>query len=133
MSDYHPAHVQSHLEEIREQLGILEATLVPDSDVDTSSVAAAESASEKLSTIDGEVDTKPLEALSMSSAGRSTSADGNPSKINFASGKVTQMSRSISASGSRSSGKSTSPTSVVDDEEGYAGELDLLKSLFPAL
>ncbi len=78
---------------------------------------------------------KGLEKLSLgpNSAGRSRSAECISSKRNSTSGRATEMSRSTSASASGSSGKSTSPTSVVEDDESYVGELELLMTLFPAV
>ena len=128
LSDYDPSTVQASFGEIRDQLGILEAALVPDID-EVQTIAATESTSEQVSVNDGDIGVERLQALNLSSSGPRTSPDGCSSRI---TGRPTEMSRSTSASGSGGSGKSTSPTSVVDDDDEYTEELDLLKNLFPA-
>ena len=118
--------------EIRDQLGILEATLVPDAD-DIVPAAAAESSIGKLDSRNKGLDEECLGAPSLSSAGGSQSAGDTSSKITATSGEGTEMSRSNSTSSHGSIGKSSNPTSVVDEYDGLAGELELLTALFPAM
>ena len=126
ISDYDIATVEAHLEEIRDQLGILEATLVPDpNDVRPSTP----------------IDTEKILAPAESEGGQSWKSDVHSAKSEHHAvsqllpgyGQTREMSNSASGSGSGTSGKSTSPTSVVDDEQGYTDELDLLAALFPGL
>ena len=126
ISDYDIATVETHLEEIRDQLGILEATLVPDPN-DVRSGAP--------------IDTEKIVVLAESEGGQSSKSESHSAKSEHHAaslllpgyGQTRETNTSASASGNGASGKSTSPTSVVDDEQGYTDELELLAALFPGL
>lgn len=123
LSDHDAETLHQHLDEIHDQLGVLEASLVPDLDDPT-----GESELEN-STTDGEVEVLKLDGLNLDvgSGGGSVPGILKVSGINLGS----TSSKKVGGSSSRSSGsgKSTEPTSVTDGEE--ADEMDLLKSLFP--
>ena len=121
LSDHDVATLQSHLPEIREQLGILEATLIPDLEVENTTAKISDSGlNDKM--------------------GETKLGDASRSKerISSRSGSASQMSRSTSTSGKSTSGKSgksttTTPTSVLDDESEFEEEVSLLNALFPTL
>ncbi|ORY25627.1 hypothetical protein BCR39DRAFT_600061 [Naematelia encephala] len=120
LSDYPPETIHRHVDEIRDQLGILEATIVPDSyDVQINE-------SEVESTTDGDLEAK-LDGLNIGSNG---SGFVTPPS-NGATSSSAKVSSKAEGSGSGSSDtKSTGLTSLHEDD-GVEDELNLLTSLFP--
>jgi hypothetical protein len=122
MSDYEPSSLLAKLPEIREQLGILEASLVPDTD-EAYIPETSHSVEDEL-------------VQSTSSLGITT-GHGNVRRSSPLSGTA-----STSDSGLRNgkSGKTRStdtlPTSETEDDgddQGYLDELELLGQLFPTV
>jgi hypothetical protein len=138
MSDYEPSALLTKLPEIREQLGILEASLVPDTDNsyipdtshDTDDDLVQSTSSISLGIIvDGEVRRKsPLSGTaSTSDSGRNGKRSATKSKSSTTRSK---------SSATRSTG--TTPLSETEGEdgeegEGYLDELELLGELFPTV
>ncbi|WVQ65707.1 uncharacterized protein L199_003885 [Kwoniella botswanensis] len=102
LSDYPSSELQSKLPEIKDQLGILEATLVPDPDI-------------------------PSEFAESWAGTDSTSQSG----IDDLSNRLSSLSTTnINEFGSTNTSATT--WSESDGTEGYGDEVDLLKSLFPS-
>jgi len=113
---------------VRSQLGIIEATLIPDTDVPEVVVHDdSEPSLDALSdTAVAGVDHKLTQlALNNPPPFGATSAQLDTSQSS-------KPSRSVSASGSRTS-STTSPTSVGDSDGGFEDDVTLLKSLFPSM
>lgn len=124
LSDYESSALSSHLPEIRDQLAILEATLVPDSDgfteiKDEQGISSAPS-----------VDTSTEDESTDFSRLTISSKKGKSSK----SGPSSSSSSKLAAEPmSRTSTSGTSEHASVDEEEQYVNETELLQALFPAL
>lgn len=138
LSDYSPL-LNFHLDEIRSQLGVLEATLVPDSVASVPS-ADQESASSETTSTDRDADSEHDLADGVNSRLSQLALNGPPpfavsdnlhANIEATSGS-SRLSQSSSISGSRAS-NNTSPTSLVDSEGGFEDDVQMLKSLFPTL
>lgn len=136
LSDYAPL-LSCHLSEIRDQLGVLEATLVPDnisSDTNDSLLSTTESStSEQLSRGDEDLTVNKLERMALNDPPPFSSVVPSDPKdhldpLSSSSG----LSRSTSASETRTS-STTSPTSLVDSEGGLDDDVELLRSLFPTV
>ncbi|WRT67871.1 uncharacterized protein IL334_004845 [Kwoniella shivajii] len=133
LSDYQPRSISSDdIENIKDQLGILEATLVPDSDIDididtiTDIISESnESLNENTSagsTTSGFIDeiSNRLESL------HTTSSSNDPT----ASTSSSRSKKNGHGNGSKTSNKSDISGSNDDD---YGDEGELLKSLFPSI
>ena len=130
LSDYSPL-LSSNLDEIRDQLGVLEATLVPDDvtteilsqpDQSDASTSEADRSEQGLTSIDHRLEKLALNGPSpCASEGLLEAPSGSSRK-----------STSTSASGSRTS-TTTSPSSLVESEGGLDEDIAMLKSLFPSM
>ena len=138
LSDY-TTILSSHIDEVRDQLGILEASLVPDTDIgdalyddDHSSGLEGSSGGLALDGMDEDLtrmalnDPPPFED---EHPGSPPSASSSHLEAPSRSSRHTQ---STSPSGSRTS-NATSPTSMVDSDSGFEDDVNLLKSLFPSM
>ena len=125
MSDYEPSALLAKLPEIREQLGILEASLVPDTD-DGYVPDTTHSTEEDL-------------VLSTSSISLGIIVDGEVRRKSPLSGTAsTSDSGKRKGRGSKTKKSTrTSPTSETEgdgeDGEAYLDELELLGQLFPTV
>lgn len=123
LSDYDPGSLTTELPGIRDQLGILEASLVPDPDGPT----GTEDLTTSVSSI----------VLDHDDQDRGASADAGGSKLLGTSSGALSRTTSTSDSGlhgGESASAGTGPTSVTEDEpESPESELDLLQRLFPNL
>lgn len=132
------------MDEVRSQLGVIEATLVPDSDfpsdtfeqaTDSHDVSSEPSASDvrDFELLDSAQDRLTRLALNDPPPFAAESTGLPTSAPTLAPSSSSRPSRSTSVSGSRTS-NTTSPTSLVDSEGegGFEDDLSLLKSLFPS-
>jgi hypothetical protein len=138
LSDY-TVILSSHIDEVRDQLGILEASLVPDTDIgDTfhDDPSSSDQSSTKGLALDGMDEEMTRMALNdpapfEDEPSKSLLSASSSSHLDVLS-HSSRHSQSASASGSRTS-DATSPTSLVDSEGGFEDDIALLKSLFPAM
>ncbi|WWC88466.1 uncharacterized protein L201_003377 [Kwoniella dendrophila CBS 6074] len=124
LSDYPPSSLSTNIQAIKDQLGILEATLVPDPDEPEIPSEFAESWTEStsLSGIDDELSRK-LDGLSTNEGDNRTSTTWTSLDDRSKQSSTTKSSRS----GSDNSGKSQ------EINEEYLDESELLRSLFPSM
>lgn len=141
LSDYDLSSVESELPNIRDQLGILEATLVPDPDeLIPNENEFAPSASVSTEEDDLMRSVKSLEiteAVHSVSNAISNGVKGQPGVEGvMASGKAAGTSTSASGKGSQAGSlvsDTTNPTSIPSEDGGFVDELELLNNLFPSL
>lgn len=125
MLDHDSSSLLSQLPHIREQLGILEATMVPDADEILHSNPPP---SDHSNSIEDEL------VHSTSSLGISTQTNGK-ARSSLLSRTSTTDGLPRLTGGRESNSTETSPTSVTEDEggEAYQDELALLQELFPTV
>jgi len=139
LSDY-TTIFSSHIDEVRDQLGILEASLVPDTEVaealyDEAHSNSSERDSPKALALDG-MD-EDLTRMALNDPAPFDTQSGSPLSASSSShldvpSRSSRNSRSASVSASRTS-DTTSPTSLVESEGGFEDDIALLKSLFPTM
>ncbi|WWD18530.1 hypothetical protein CI109_102983 [Kwoniella shandongensis] len=152
LSDYPPSSLPTHLPAIKEQLGILEATLVPDlDDNQDGSLSPAPGSWTESTSVSGtgsavgidELASK-LESVTTLDSRSSASASEIRKKGKKSSSKTTGTGSRTSTKSGTGNGSATSEKSgtgkgsrgspsEVDEGEGFDTELELLKSLFPAV
>lgn len=121
MSDYEPSSLLAKLPEIREQLGILEASLVPDTDEAYIPVTSHSTEDDLI---------QSTSSLSI------TKEDGNGRRKSPLSGTASTSDSGFQngkSAKTRSSDSPLSETEPEDGEEGYLDELELLGQLFPTV
>ncbi|KAK4684094.1 hypothetical protein P7C73_g6108, partial [Tremellales sp. Uapishka_1] len=121
LSDYDPSDISQHLEEIKENLGILEATLVPDGDDFTGTD----------NDTDGDADAelgKKFDGLTTSSSSgiRDTLSSG-------VKDTASSSSKDAHKDGIKDIWPETGPDAEDGHDEGFLDEQTLLLSLFPYL
>jgi len=127
MSDYEPSALLAKLPEIREQLGILEASLVPDTD----------NAYIPDTTHDDDDDL--VQSTSSLSLGvKKKGGKGGKKRKSPLSGTASTSDSGLkSGRSAKSQSTATTPTSETEGEgedgEGYLEELELLGELFPTV
>lgn len=142
LSDYHPETVSSHLDEIRDQLGILQASAVPDETTDVLSSAMGPSDPDVEDELAEQLDEAIYNAWEDDPTPMPGQVERNewlspPPEVGSSSSRPSMSSRTLSSrsEGTSHSAKSTSPTSVQEDEEwpevDWQDEVDVLQSLFP--
>lgn len=122
MSDHESSSLLSKLPEIREQLGILEATLVPDSSDFRESFTSPSAHADE-------------DELVQSTSSLGISSRNNGKSRSPLSRTSTTESIPLHTDSRESRSSETSPTSVTEDEggEGFLDELELLRELFPTV
>ena len=142
LSDYHPETVSSHVDEIRDQLGILQASAVPDETADVLSSALEPSDPDLEEAHDYQLDEAIYNAWEDDPTPMPGQVERNewlspPPEVGSSSSRPSMSSRTLSSrsEGTSHSAKSTSPTSIQEDEEwpevDWQDEVDVLQSLFP--
>ena len=116
---------------MRSQLGIIEATLVPDTDVPE--VVVHDDSEPSLDALSDNAVPDVDRKLAQLALNDPPPFAATPAQLQTS--LSSQPSRSASASGSRTSGTSsiTSPTSVGEPDAGFEDDVTLLKSLFPSM
>lgn len=144
ISDHDPASLYAHLDEIRDQLGILQATLVPDDMPGLESALSDPSISELNHMVQGlnirleEDDSPPpLSAGKLKQKDRQGGLSAaTVSRSSTSRRSSTSQSNGESNSGSKDERKSnwTNATSIQEEEEvSFDDEMALLQSLFQGL
>lgn len=124
MSDYEPSALLARLPEIREQLGILEASLVPDTDdgyIPETSHSTEEDLILSTSSLSLGIKEEGSRRKSPLSGTASTSDSGKKGKRRSKKTKSKETSATSETEGE------------VEDGEGYLDELELLGQLFPTV
>ncbi|KAK8858656.1 hypothetical protein IAR55_002885 [Kwoniella newhampshirensis] len=146
LSDYPPSSLPTHLPAIKEQLGILEATLVPDLDTNddngSTSSPAPESWTESISVSGSGVGiddlAKRLESVTSLTSASEGAVSKEPKKrtgkgSTADTGRASNSGTGTGGTSEKSGTESKGSPSEADDGEGFDTELELLKSLFPAV
>jgi len=118
--DYDPDSLSRHLDEIRDQLGILEATSVPDADEPASFVPPH---SPEIGPVDSYEVFQRLEAIETCE----TSTSGRASPFHSAFAPSTDLGTTITSTAS------TSSPSMCSDGDDPQTEQELLSGFFPSL
>jgi len=130
MSDYEPSALLAKLPEIREQLGILEASLVPDTD----NAYIPETTHDN---DDDLVQSTSSLSLGVKKKGGKGGKGGKRRKSPLSGTASTSDSGVKSGRSAKSQSTATTPTSETEGEgedgEGYLEELELLGELFPTV
>ena len=130
MSDYEPSTLLAKLPEIREQLGILEASLVPDTDNNYIPDTAHDND-------DDLVQSTSSLSLEVKKKGGKGGKGGKRRKSPLSGTASTSDSGLKSGRSAKSRSTATAPTSETEGEgengEGYLEELELLGELFPTV
>ena len=116
---------------MRSQLGIIEATLIPDTDVPE--VVVHDDSEPSLDALSDNAVPDVDRKLAQLALNDPAPFAATPAQLQTS--LSSKPSRSASASGSRTSGTSsiTSPTSVGEPDAGFEDDVTLLKSLFPSM
>ena len=124
---------------MRDQLGILEASLIPDTDIGDAfhdDSPSSDQSSVKGLALDGMDEEMTRMALNDPAPFEDEHAGSPPSASSSSHPDIpsqsSRHSQPASVSGSRTS-NATSPTSMVDSEGGFEDDIALLKSLFPTM
>lgn len=139
LSDY-TTILSSHIDEVRDQLGILEASLVPDTEVAEALYDEAHSNSSERDSLKGlalDGMDEDLTRMALNDPAPFDTHSGSPPSASSSShldvpSRSSRNSRSASVSASRTS-DTTPPTSLVESEGGFEDDIALLKSLFPTM